>query len=32
VLLFDGLKKEGLSQGDIDQMSKVNPARVLSLP
>ena len=32
VWLFDGLKKEGLSQGDIDQMSKVNPARVLSLP
>ena len=32
VLLFDGLKKEGLSQGDIYQMSKVNPARVLSLP
>jgi hypothetical protein len=32
VLMFDGLKKEGLSQADIDQMSKVNPARVLSLP
>jgi hypothetical protein len=31
-LLFDGLKKQGLSQADIDQMSKVNPARLLSLP
>lgn len=31
VLLFDGLKKQGLSQSDIDQMSKVNPARLLSL-
>jgi hypothetical protein len=30
-LLFDGLKKQGLSQSDIDQMSKVNPARLLSL-
>ena len=32
VLMFDGLKKEGLSQADIDQMSKVNPAQVLGLP
>ena len=31
-LLFDGLKKQGLSQADIDQMSKVNPARLLGLP
>ena len=30
-LFFDGLKKQGLSQSDIDQMSKVNPARLLSL-
>jgi hypothetical protein len=30
-LLFDGLKKQGLTQSDIDQMSKVNPARLLSL-
>lgn len=29
---FDGLKKQGLSQADIDQMSKVNPARLLGLP
>lgn len=32
LLLFDGLRKQGLSQADIDQMSKVNPARLLSLP
>ncbi len=32
LLLFDGLKKQGLSQADIDQMSKTNPARLLSLP
>jgi hypothetical protein len=31
LLLFDGLKKQGLTQADIDQMSKVNPARLLSL-
>ena len=31
-LLFEGLRKQGLSQADIDQMSKVNPARLLSLP
>ncbi len=31
VLFFDGLKKQGLSQSDIDQMAKVNPARLLSL-
>jgi predicted metal-dependent phosphotriesterase family hydrolase len=31
LLFFDGLKKQGLTQADIDQMSKVNPARLLSL-
>lgn len=31
MLLFDGLKTQGITQGEIDQMSKVNPARVLSL-
>jgi predicted metal-dependent phosphotriesterase family hydrolase len=31
VLFFDGLKKQGFTQADIDQMSKVNPARLLSL-
>jgi len=31
VSFFAGLKKQGLSQSDIDQMSKVNPARLLSL-
>jgi hypothetical protein len=31
-LFFDGLKKQGFSQSDIDQMSKINPARLLSLP
>ncbi len=30
-MLFDGLKKQGLTQEQIDQMSKVNPARLLSL-
>ena len=30
-LFFDGLKKQGFSQSDIDQMSKINPARLLSL-
>jgi hypothetical protein len=30
-LFFDGLRKQGLTQNDIDQMSKVNPARVLGL-
>jgi predicted metal-dependent phosphotriesterase family hydrolase len=32
ILFFDGLRKQGFSQGEIDQMSKVNPARLLSLP
>ena len=31
MMFFDGLKKQGLTQADIDQMSKVNPARLLSL-
>jgi hypothetical protein len=31
MMFFDGLKKQGFTQGDIDQMSKVNPARLLSL-
>ncbi len=31
VLFFDGLKKQGLTQSDIDQMSKVNPAHLLGL-
>lgn len=30
-LFFAGLKKQGFSQADIDQMSKVNPARLLGL-
>jgi predicted metal-dependent phosphotriesterase family hydrolase len=30
-LLFDGLKKQGFTQEEIDQMSKVNPARLLGL-
>src|SRR5690349_20839612 len=29
---FAGLRKEGLSAADIDQMSKTNPARALGLP
>jgi hypothetical protein len=31
MMLFDGLKKQGLTQAQIDQMSKVNPARLLGL-
>lgn len=30
-LFFDGLQKQGFSHSEIDQMSKVNPARLLSL-
>ncbi len=30
-LLFDGLRKQGFAQSDIDRMSKVNPARLLGL-
>ncbi|PWT99171.1 MAG: hypothetical protein C5B51_27715 [Terriglobia bacterium] len=29
---FDALRKEGISQADIDLMSKTNPARALGLP
>jgi predicted metal-dependent phosphotriesterase family hydrolase len=32
LLFFAGLEKQGLTQPEIDQMSKVNPARLLSLP
>lgn len=28
---FEGLRKEGFSESDIDLMSKTNPARVLGL-
>ncbi|HEY4379496.1 MAG TPA: DUF6282 family protein [Acidobacteriaceae bacterium] len=31
MMFFDGLKKQGFTQAEIDQMAKVNPARVLSL-
>jgi hypothetical protein len=30
-LLFDGMRKQGFTQAEIDQMSKVNPARLLGL-
>jgi hypothetical protein len=30
-ILFTGLQKEGLTKEEIDQMSKVNPARLLGL-
>jgi hypothetical protein len=30
-LFFEGLRQQGFSQQEIDQMSKVNPARLLSL-
>jgi hypothetical protein len=32
LLFFDGLRKQGISQADIDAMSKTNPARLLGLP
>ena len=32
VAFFTALRKEGISQSDIDRMSKTNPARVLGLP
>jgi len=32
MLFFDGLRKEGITQSEIDQMSKINPAKLLSLP
>jgi predicted metal-dependent phosphotriesterase family hydrolase len=28
---FSGLRNEGISQADVDLMSKTNPARVLEL-
>jgi hypothetical protein len=31
VLFFEALRKEGISQADIDLMSKTNPARALGL-
>src|SRR3984885_10676194 len=31
VALFDGLKKEGITQADINRMAKENPARLLGL-
>jgi len=30
-MLFDGLEKQGITHAEIDQMSKVNPARLLGL-
>jgi len=30
-LFFDGMRKQGFTQGEVDQMSKVNPARLLGL-
>ena len=30
-LFFSGLRKQGFSQNEVDQMSKVNPARLLGL-
>ena len=30
-MYFDGLRKQGFTQAEIDQMSKVNPARLLGL-
>ena len=30
-LFFEGMRKQGFSQAEIDQMSKVNPAKLLSL-
>jgi microsomal dipeptidase-like Zn-dependent dipeptidase len=31
IALFEGLKKQGFSQAEIDHMSKQNPARLLGL-
>jgi predicted metal-dependent phosphotriesterase family hydrolase len=31
VLFFNGLKQQGLTQAEIDRMSKENPARLLGL-
>jgi predicted metal-dependent phosphotriesterase family hydrolase len=30
-LFFEGMRKHGFTQGEIDRMSKVNPAKLLSL-
>ena len=30
-LFFEGMRKQGFTQGEIDQMSKVNPAKLLGL-
>jgi hypothetical protein len=30
-LFFDGMRKQGFTQAEIDQMSKVNPARLMGL-
>jgi hypothetical protein len=30
-LFFEGMRKQGFTQGEIDQMSKTNPARLLGL-
>jgi predicted metal-dependent phosphotriesterase family hydrolase len=32
VAFFAALRAEGISQADIDRMSKTNPARALGLP
>jgi predicted metal-dependent phosphotriesterase family hydrolase len=31
VLFFAGLRQQGITQSEIDQMSKANPAHLLSL-
>jgi hypothetical protein len=31
LLFFEGLRRQGFTQGEIDQMSKTNPAKVLGL-
>ncbi len=30
-LFFEGMRKQGFTQGEIDQMSKINPSRLLGL-
>ena len=30
-LFFEGMRKQGFTQGEIDQMSKINPARLLGM-
>jgi predicted metal-dependent phosphotriesterase family hydrolase len=32
VLLFNGLKEQGITTAEIDRMAKENPARLLDLP